>query len=69
VAGKRVDIVAAAIARARRRAAALGVQVLWVVGDAAALGGLGLEPGYTLVCDIGCIQWLPEAAARASQRG
>jgi SAM-dependent methyltransferase len=56
-----VDIVAAAIARARRRAAALGVQVRWVVGDVGALGGLGLEPGYALLYDIGCIQWLPGA--------
>lgn len=54
-----VDLAGAAIARARRRAAAGGVQVRWVVGDAGALGGLGLEPGYTLLYDIGCIQWLP----------
>ena len=64
-----VDIVAAAIARARRRAAALGVQVRWVVGDVGALGGLGLEPGYTLLSDIGCIQWLPGAARVGAAAG
>lgn len=64
-----VDIAAAAIARARRRAAALGVQVRWVVGDAGTLGGLGLEPGYTLLYDFGCIQWLPGAARAGAAAG
>lgn len=64
-----VDIVAAAIARARRRAAALGAQVRWVVGDVAALGGLGLEPGYALLYDFGCIQWLPDAARAGAAAG
>lgn len=64
-----VDIVAAAIARARRRAAASGVQVRWVVGDVGALGGLGLEPGYALLYDIGCIQWLPDGGRAGAAAG
>ncbi len=64
-----VDIGAAAIARAWRRAEAAGVQVHWVVGDVGGLGGLGLEPGYALLCDSGCIQELPDGPARARQRG
>ena len=57
-----VDIVDTAIARARQRAADEGVEVQWVAGDVSALGGFGLEPGYTLLYDFGCIQGLPDAA-------
>jgi SAM-dependent methyltransferase len=64
-----VDIAPAAIARARRRAAALGVQVRWVVGDVGGLGGLAWNPGTycssTSAASSGC----PTRAARARQRG
>ncbi len=61
-----VDLAGAAIVRARRLAAEQGVQVQWVVGD---VGGLGLEPGYTLVYDFGCIQELPGPARAGAAAG
>ena len=64
-----VDLAGAAIAQARRRAAEQGVQVQWVVGDVGGLGGLGLEPGYTLVYDFGCIQGLPGLARAGAAAG
>jgi hypothetical protein len=33
------------------------------------LGRLGLEPGYSLVYDFGCIQGLPDAARRGAAAG
>jgi SAM-dependent methyltransferase len=64
-----VDIVADAIGKARQRAAQEGVQVQWIAGDVSALGGLGLEPGYTLLYDFGCIQGLPGPAREATAAG
>jgi SAM-dependent methyltransferase len=60
-----VDGVEEALAKARQRAAQEGVQVQWIAGDVSDLAGLGLEPGYTLLYDFGCIHGLPDAA-RAS---
>jgi SAM-dependent methyltransferase len=57
-----VDVAGEAIARARQRAADEGVEVHWVAADVSAPGGLGLEPGYTLVYDFGCIQGLSDPA-------
>jgi SAM-dependent methyltransferase len=56
-----VDSVDKALASARRRAAEAGVAVQWVKGDVAALDLLGLEPGYNLVYDFGCIHGLSDA--------
>jgi SAM-dependent methyltransferase len=64
-----VDVADAAIARARRRAADEGVQVQWVAGDVSSLAGLGLEPGYTLVYDFGCIQGLADSARQEAAAG
>jgi SAM-dependent methyltransferase len=64
-----VDLVAAAIARARQRASQEGAEVEWVNGDVSDLPGLGLKPGYTLVYDFGCIQGLPDAARRGAAAG
>jgi SAM-dependent methyltransferase len=64
-----VDFVEAALARARRRAAEQGVEVQWVGGDVAQLGRLGLEPGYDLLYDFGCIQGLPDPARRGAAAG
>jgi SAM-dependent methyltransferase len=64
-----VDFAAAAIARARQRAAEEGVQVRWVAGDVSSLAGLGLDPGYTLVYDFGCIQDLADAAREGAAAG
>ena len=57
-----VDFVDKALARARQRAAEEGVEVQWVQGDVGELERLGLEPGYSLVYDFGCIQGLPDSA-------
>ncbi|HZE03817.1 MAG TPA: class I SAM-dependent methyltransferase [Solirubrobacteraceae bacterium] len=59
-----VDFADAALAKAQRRATDEGVEVQWIRGDVARLGQLGLEPGYSLLYDFGCIQGLP-ASARA----
>jgi hypothetical protein len=45
------------------------VQVQWVAGDVSSLAGLGLEPGYTLVYDFGCIQGLADAARQGAAAG
>ena len=59
----------AAIAKAKQRAADEGVQVQWVTGDVSSLAGLGLEPGYTLVYDYGCIQGLDDSARKGAAAG
>ena len=64
-----VDFVEKALARARQRAAEEGVQVQWIRGDVGELGGLGLEPGYNLVYDFGCIHGLPDSARRGVAAG
>ena len=51
-----------ALARARERAAEQGVEVDWMRADVTALGELGLEPGYDLVYDFGCLHSVPDAA-------
>lgn len=64
-----VDLVDAAIARARQRAAHEGVDVEWITGDVSNLSALTLKSGYTLVYDFGCIQGLPDAARRGAASG
>jgi SAM-dependent methyltransferase len=64
-----VDFVDKALARARERAAEEGVEVQWVDGDVGELGRLGLEPGYSLVYDFGCIQGLSDSARRGAAAG
>ena len=64
-----VDSVDKALATARRRAAEEGVEVQWVKGDVAALDRLGLEPGYDLVYDFGCIHGLSDAARTGAATG
>lgn len=63
-----VDAVEKALDKARRRAAKEGVEVQLVRGDVSDLPGLGLEPGYTLLYDIGCLHGLPDSA-RATAAG
>ncbi len=41
----------------------------WIGGDVGELGGLGLEPGYTLLYDFGCIHGLPDPARRGAAAG
>jgi SAM-dependent methyltransferase len=64
-----VDFVDKALDRARKRAAEEGVEVEWIRGDVGELGGLGLEPGYTLLYDFGCIHGLPDPARRGAAAG
>jgi SAM-dependent methyltransferase len=64
-----VDFADAAIAKAEQRAADEGVHVQWVAGDVSSLAGLGLEPGYTLVYDFGCIQGLADSARTGAAAG
>ena len=64
-----VEFVDKALARARQRAAEEGVEVRWVRGDVGELGRLGLEPGYSLLYDIGCIQSLSDSARRGAAAG
>ena len=64
-----VEFVDKALARAKQRAAEEGVEVQWVRGDVGELGRLGLEPGYSLLYDFGCIQGLPDSARRGAADG
>jgi SAM-dependent methyltransferase len=64
-----IDFAEEALAKARQRAADEGVQVEWVQGDVGRLGQLGLEPGYTLLYDFGCIQGLPDSARQGAANG
>jgi SAM-dependent methyltransferase len=64
-----VEFVDRALAKARQRAAEEGVEVQWVKGDVGKLGRLGLEPGYSLIYDFGCIQGLSDSARRGAAEG
>jgi SAM-dependent methyltransferase len=64
-----IEFVDKALERARQRAAEEGVEVKWVSGDVGELGRLGLEPGYSLLYDFGCIQGLSDAARRGAAAG
>ena len=64
-----VDFAQDALAKARQRAGDEGVQVEWIQADVARLDQLGLEPGYTLLYDFGCIQGLPDAARQGAANG
>ena len=64
-----VDVVDKVLERARQRAVDEGVEVRWVKGSVGALGRLGLEPGYSLVYDFGCIQGLSDPERRGAAAG
>jgi SAM-dependent methyltransferase len=64
-----VDNVDKALTSANARAAEEGVEVHWVRGDVAELGRLGLEPGYDLLYDVGCIHGLSDSARRGAAAG
>jgi SAM-dependent methyltransferase len=53
-----IDMVPGALRRARRRAAAAGVNVRYVKGDVTDLRGAGIEPGNRLVLDTGTFHGL-----------
>lgn len=64
-----LDFAEDALAKAKQRAADEEVQVEWIQGDVGRLDLLGLEPGYTLLYDFGCIQGLPDAARQGAANG
>ncbi len=61
-----VDFAQDALAKARQRAAEEGVEVEFLQGDVGRLDQLGLEPGYNLLYDFGCIQGLPDPSQRGA---
>jgi SAM-dependent methyltransferase len=64
-----VDSVEKALASARRRAAEQGVEVQLLRADVAELGRLGLQPGYDLMYDFGCIHGLSDAGRKGAAAG
>jgi len=64
-----VDFADTGLKAARQRAQEEGVEVQWVKGDVAELGGLGLASGYDLLYDLGCMHLLPDAGRRGLARG
>jgi SAM-dependent methyltransferase len=64
-----VDFLEGPLAKAKQRAAEERVDVEWVRGDVARLGQLGLDPGYDLLYDVGCMHGLPDSARRAEAAG
>ena len=64
-----VDLEERALEKARQRAAEEGTEVDWVIGDVTNLGALGMQPGYSLIYDMGCIQGLPDEAAERAAEG
>ncbi|MGC2295375.1 MAG: class I SAM-dependent methyltransferase [Candidatus Dormiibacterota bacterium] len=60
-----VDFVPAAIARARKRAHAGGLNARFVAGDVTRLADLGVVGPFDLVLDIGCFHGIPEALRSA----
>jgi SAM-dependent methyltransferase len=63
------EVVDKALTTAKRRAAEEGVDVEWVRANVAELGRLGLQPGYNLLYDFGCIQGLPDPARKGAAAG
>jgi SAM-dependent methyltransferase len=64
-----IDFSGEALAKAKKRAAREGVEADFRQGDVGRLSEFGLEPGYTLLYDFGCIQGLPDEARRGAARG
>lgn len=64
-----VDFIDKALATAKQRAADAGVEVQWIKGDVAELGRLGLEQGYDLLYDFGCMHGLPDSGRRGEAAG
>ncbi|WP_232287308.1 class I SAM-dependent methyltransferase [Anaeromyxobacter dehalogenans] len=64
-----VDLVPAALAKARQRATDAGVDVQFLDGDVTRLDTLGLSPGYDLLLDAGCFHGLSDPERAAYARG
>ncbi len=56
-----VDFVRTALQKARRNAETAGARVRFVHGDATRLRGLGIEPGFGLAVDNGCLHGMSAA--------
>ena len=57
-----------ALARARRRAAAAGAEARFVEGDVTDLGEFGVDGGFILILDFGCLHTLPADQRQAYVR-
>jgi SAM-dependent methyltransferase len=64
-----IDFAEEALAKARDRATQEGAEIEWIHGDVGRIGELGLEPGYDLLYDFGCIQGLPDTARQGAATG
>jgi SAM-dependent methyltransferase len=64
-----VDGVPQAVSAARRRAAAAGVDVTWILGDVTQLESLQLAGAYDLMLDRGCFHGLADAERDRCARG
>lgn len=67
-----IDFIPSAIEQARekqRRAGTLAGNVHFLVGDVTRLDALNLEPGYTLLFDLGCLHSIEESARIRYARG
>jgi SAM-dependent methyltransferase len=64
-----LDFAPEGLEKAKQRAAEQGANIEWVQGDVGKLGQLGLEPGYSLIYDFGCIQGLPDDARHGAAAG
>jgi 2-polyprenyl-3-methyl-5-hydroxy-6-metoxy-1,4-benzoquinol methylase len=64
-----VDAVERALAQARRRAEAAGVNVRWMDGDVTQLTSLGLGDGFNLLHDRGCFTISPIPRATVTHAG
>lgn len=60
-----IDVVPKAIARARERAKAIGVEVEFVQGDVTALRSAGVGSGFRFVLDFECFNHLTEVQRKA----
>ena len=63
-----VDVVPKAVAAARRRAHAAGLDVEFLVGDVTALGGVGVGSGFSFFLDVECFNHLNEVRRLAMGR-
>lgn len=64
-----IDGVAQAINAARERSSSESVDVHWIVGDVTELDKLGLDPGYDVVLDRGCIHSLSDSGRQRCADG
>lgn len=64
-----IDSAETAVDSAKQRAVQEGVDVQWVAADVAGLARLGLQPGYDLLYDFGCIHGLTDAQRQGAAAG